>query len=90
MLSGHSGGPLLNCLGEVVGGVKSAVNYFSGGPLLNCLGEVVGWSVRSNFDPVVAGAGFYAAGLNEVRLWHASGLRPKKQNSPFYSGRFLF
>jgi len=62
----------------------------SGGPLLNCLGEVVGWSVRSNFDPVVAGAGYYAAGLNEARLWHASGLRPKKQNSPFYSGRFLF
>jgi len=39
----------------------------SGGPLINCLGEVVGWSVRSNFDPVVHGAGFYAAGLNEVR-----------------------
>lgn len=39
----------------------------SGGPLINCVGEVVGWSVRSNFDPVVQGAGFYAAGLNEVR-----------------------
>jgi hypothetical protein len=39
----------------------------SGGPLINTVGEVVGWSVRSNFDPVVQGAGFYAAGLNEVR-----------------------
>jgi hypothetical protein len=39
----------------------------SGGPLLNCRGEVVGWSVRSGFDKVLNGEGYYAAGLNEVR-----------------------
>ena len=39
----------------------------SGGPLLNRRGEVVGWSVRSGFDKVVNGEGYYAAGLNEVR-----------------------
>ena len=38
----------------------------SGGPLLNRRGEVVGWSVRSGFDKVLNGEGFYAAGLNEV------------------------
>lgn len=45
----------------------------SGGPLLNRRGEVVGWSVRSGFDKVLNGEGYYAAGLNEVRpasaLW---------------------
>ena len=45
----------------------------SGGPLLNRRGEVVGWSVRSGFDKVLNGDGFYAAGLNEVRP--ASSLR---------------
>jgi len=39
----------------------------SGGPLVNRRGEVVGWSVRSGFDRVLNGDGFYAAGLNEVR-----------------------
>jgi len=46
----------------------------SGGPLLNSRGEVVGWSVRSGFDKVVNGEGYYAAGLNEVRP--ASALEP--------------
>lgn len=45
----------------------------SGGPLLNGRGEVIGWSVRSGFDKVVNGEGYYAAGLNEVRP--ASALR---------------
>lgn len=39
----------------------------SGGPLLTSRGEVVGWSVRSGFDKVLNGDGYYAAGLNEVR-----------------------
>lgn len=39
----------------------------SGGPLLNRRGEVIGWSVRSGFDRVHGGDGFYSSGLNEVR-----------------------
>jgi len=39
----------------------------SGGPLLNSRGEVVGWNVRSKFDRVHQGVGYYPNGLNEVR-----------------------
>ena len=67
----------------------------SGGPLLNRRGEVVGWSVRSGFDKVVNGDGFYAAGLNEVRpasalLAHVSrvlGGRPPVSSLP--AGTFV-